>query len=119
MGVSAAKSILNKEWDTGLQRLKVVIAGKYDGSFKDGITEEKYYNHFIVHRHSPIDPELLTAIFLAYVMQNSRKIIRNLPEYRDLELDFAFNICMPIDHLENNHLKSVFEGVYHYINGSQ
>ena len=106
LGVSAAKSILNEEWDTGLQRLKVVLAGKYDNSFKDDLTEEKYYNHFKIHNHKPIDPELLTAVFLAYVIRNSRQIIRNLPEYRDRELDFAFNICMPIDHVENNNLKT-------------
>ena len=112
LGVSAAKEILDKEWDTGLQRLKVVIAGKYENSFKDDVTEEKYYNHFKNHKHKPLDPELLTAVYLAYVMQNARKIIRNVPEYRGNELDFAFNICMPIDHIENNSLKTVFENVF-------
>jgi hypothetical protein len=112
LGVSAARTLLNKEWNTGLQRLKVVVAGKYDSSFKDPLTEEKYYDHFNNHRRCPIDPEILTAVFLAYVIRNSRKIIKSLPEYRDLDLDFAFNICMPIDHIENSRLKPVFEKIF-------
>jgi len=112
LGVSAARSLLNKEWDTGLQRLKVVVAGKYDSSFKDPLTEEKYYGHFKANKISPIAPEILTAVFLAYVIRNSRKIIKSLPEYRDLDLDFAFNICMPIDHVENSRLKTVFEKIF-------
>ena len=112
LGVSAARSLLNKEWDTGLQRLKVVVAGKYDSSFKDPLTEEKYYDHFMAHKRRPIAPEMLTAVFLAYVIHNARKIIRNLPEYRKVDLDFAFNICMPIDHVENSSLKSVFERIF-------
>jgi hypothetical protein len=114
LGVSAAKSIFNKEWDSGLQRLKVVLAGKYDTSFKDVLTEDKYYSHFKVHKQTPIEPDLLTAVFLAYVIRNSRKIIKNMPEYREREIDLAFNICMPIDHYENNVLKSIFEKVFRW-----
>ena len=112
LGVSAARSLLDKAWDTGLQRLKVVVAGKYDNNFKDPLTEEKYNDHFKFHKQTPIAPEMLTAVFLAYVIRNTRKIIKNFPEYRTFDLDFAFNICMPIDHVENSNLKPVFERIF-------
>lgn len=112
LGVSAARALLNQEWDTGLQRLKVVVAGKYDNSFRDPLTEEKYYHHFRAHKKNPVDPEMLTAVFLAYVIRNTRRIIMRLPEYRGYDLDFAFNICMPIDHFENKNLKQIFERTF-------
>ncbi|NQT56519.1 MAG: hypothetical protein HQ551_09855 [Desulfobacteraceae bacterium] len=112
LGVTAARSLLKKEWDAGLQRLKVVVAGKHDSRFNDPLTETKYYDHFKAHKQTPVDPEMLTAVFLAYVIQNTRKIIKNLPEYSSSDLNFAFNICMPIDHVENSNLKPVFERIF-------
>jgi hypothetical protein len=112
LGVAAARSLLKKEWDAGLQRLKVVVAGKHDSRFNDSLTEEKYYDHFKAHKQTPADPEMLTAVFLAYVIHSTRKIIKKLPEYSSSELDFAFNICMPIDHVENSNLKLVFERIF-------
>jgi len=112
LGVSAAKALLEKKWDNGLQRFKVVVAGKHDSSFKDFLTEQKYNGHFAAHDKKPIEPEMLAAVFLAHMMRKSKKIIKSLPEYRSVDLDFAFNICMPIDHLENNAVKSVFERIF-------
>jgi len=112
LGINAARALLDKEWDTGLQSLKVVVAGKYDDFFKDPSTEEKYYDHFKIHGKKPIAPEMITAVFLAYVIHITRKTIKNFPEYRSLDLDFAFNICMPIDHVENSNLKPVFERIF-------
>jgi len=112
LGVLAARALLNKEWDTGLQRLKVVVAGKYDNSFKDPSTEEQYYDHFKINNKTAIDPETITALFLAHVIRSARKTIKNITEYRSLDLDFAFNICMPIDHVENSNLKPVFEKIF-------
>jgi len=112
LGVTAARSLLKKEWDAGLQRLKIVVAGKHDSRFNDPLTEEKYYDHFKAHKKTPVDPEMLTTVFLAYVIHNTRKIIKKLPEYSSSDLDLAFNICMPIDHVENSKLKLVFERIF-------
>lgn len=111
LGAEAAEHLSFKEWDSGLQRLKVIVAGKHDRSFRDALTDKKYYE-YLEQKRKPIIPERLTAIYLAHVMKNSKSIISNLPEYKHADLNFAFNICMPIDHIENNRVKPVFEGIF-------
>jgi hypothetical protein len=113
LGIEAAKFLSDKEWDLGLQRFKVIVAGNHDLSFKDHLSHEKFYAYIKSHGcDAKFTPERLTAIYIAYTMNRCRSIIERLPEYRDAELDIAFNICMPIDHIENNILNSVFEKVF-------
>lgn len=113
LGIEAAKFLSDKEWDLGLQRFKVIVAGNHDLSFKDHLSHEKFYAYLKSRGYdTQFTPERLTAIYLAYTMNRCRCIIESLPEYRDAELDIAFNICMPIDHIENNILNSVFEKIF-------
>jgi len=45
-------------------------------------------------------------------MKLSREIILSFPEYKDVDLDIAFNIGMPIDHIENNRVLLEFEKIF-------
>lgn len=113
LGAKAARYLMDKEWDSGFRRFKVVVAGKYDSAFFDKATEENFlrYRQKVGYHHS-FTPEKLTAIFLAYAIRECRERISNLPEYKDLDVDMEFNICVPIEHIENNVVRNAFEGIF-------
>jgi len=112
-GTEAAKLLLDEEWDVGFQRFKVVVAGKYEASLRDPTTEENFYKYRDSNNYpKSFTPEKLTSIYIAYVMKECRNLILSLPEYEDAELDVAFNICMPIEHIENNKVRVAFEDIF-------
>ena len=113
LGTEAAKFLSDKEWDFGFQRFKVIVAGNYDDSLRDQKTEEKFYKYRDSNQyHKSFTPEKLTSIYIAYAMKEARSLITKLPEYEDAELDIAFNICMPIEHIENNSVRMAFEDIF-------
>ena len=110
LGVEAARLLENEPWDSGLRRLKVVVAGKYDSAFRDESSEDAFYM-YIRERLGDSDslsPETITAVYLADAMRLIRRKLSYLPEYRNQELDIGFNICIPIDHVQNNQVCPVF-----------
>ena len=113
LGIEAAEHLKNSPWNSGIQRLKVIVAGTYNPSFSDQKTQFNFENYIKRNGYEKsVTPERLTSIYLAYAMKISRGLIKNLPEYRDIELDLAFNICMPIDHLQNNRVCDVFKKIF-------
>lgn len=110
-GIKAAQFLSDKSWDEGLRRLKVVVAGKYDNSFKDKQTEDQFNNYLEEHFNSTcsISVEQITAIYLAYAMYLARIEIKNRLKSNDLDL--MYNICIPIDHVQNNKVRYVFEKI--------
>ena len=113
LGVKAAQYLSSEEWDSGFQRFKVLVAGNCEEQFKDPITEEKFHAYRIKNGYDiSFTPERLSAIYLAHVMYLAKNYIKNQPEYKTAELDLAFNICMPIDHIENNRVRNAFEKIF-------
>jgi len=113
LGIPAARQLSDQEWDSGLNRFKVIVAGKYDNKFREAITETKFYEYLKSHGYdNSFTPERITAIYLAYAINEARRNIEGYPEYKDVELDISFNVCMPIDHIENNEVKPVFEKIF-------
>lgn len=111
MGANAARALANKEWNAGLQRLKVVVAGKHDTRFSD-IQTDITFKSYLANHDTKTSPEMLTVKFLAHVMIKSIQAIKNFPEYKNQDIDFAFNICMPIDHVEHSQVRKVFERIF-------
>jgi len=113
LGIEAARFLSRKNWDTGFQRFKVAVAGKHDRTFYDELTHENFNRYRRKHSlDSDFTPERLTAIYLAYAMHESRERISKLPEYGDTDIEMAFNICVPIDHIENNKVREAFERIF-------
>jgi len=113
LGIEAANYLLNKEWDIGFQRFKVIVAGNHDHNFLDPVSSEKFYNYKHANGlDATFTAERLTALYLAHVMKETRNIISNYPEYRDAEIDMTFNICIPIDHIQNSLVKAEFEKIF-------
>jgi hypothetical protein len=113
LGIEAAKHLSDKEWDLGIQRLKVIVASNYDPIFRDNETVNNF-NRYLEKNgvRDKLSAEKLMAVYLAYAMKKTREIIRATKEYKGAKLDIAFNICVPIDHLENNRVKSAFKKVF-------
>ena len=73
LGIDAAKHLSSSEWDSGIQRFKVVVAGKYDEAFKDPISHDNFYEYCNSHGYDKtFTPERLTAIYLAYAMRKTK-----------------------------------------------
>jgi len=84
----------------------MLVAGTYDETFCDNATIEKFNKYLTENsKDKHISPDTLTAIYLAYAMRLSRKYIVELSEYKGVDLEVAFNIGIPIDHIENNKVK--------------
>lgn len=113
LGTDAARFLANREWDSGLQRFKVIVAGEYDEAFRDPMTEENYHRYLDDNDCADrITADELMALYLAHAMKECRELIEKSPDYRDVELDIAFNICMPIDHIQNNVVNGVFRRIF-------
>lgn len=113
LGTDAARFLADREWDSGFQRFKVIVAGKYDEVFRDSVTEENFHRYLDEnHCADRIAADELTALYLAHSMKECRELIEKSPDYRDVELDIAFNICMPIDHIQNNVVNGVFRRIF-------
>lgn len=111
LGIKAARALSGDAWDSGIRRLKVVVAGEHDKRFCDPQTDDIFRNYLPNFRKN-YSPRQLTAVFLAHVMAESTARIKKLPEYKGQQIDFAFNVCMPIDHLEHNEVKNAFQEVF-------
>lgn len=114
LGSDAARHLLQQPWQEGFQRLKMVVAGKYDTDFLEEQAMQTFLHYEESHQKESktYTPERLTAIFVAYALRQARDAVEKAPEYQDQNLDLAFNICMPIDHLENNQVKPIFEKIF-------
>lgn len=112
LGIEAARLLAEQPWDSGLRRFKVIVAGKYDKSFDDQVTMPSYKKYLALNSvdHSLCKPECLTAVFLAFAMRQARREIEwRFPE---CEIDIAFNTCIPIDHIQNNIIRDIFEQIF-------
>jgi hypothetical protein len=112
-GTEAARILSGKPWDHGIRRLKVLVAGEQDPRFRDSETHESFQQYVEQNWGAEValEPRLLTALYLAYVMHAVRLKLTRLQEYRNQDLDFHFNICVPIDYVENNAVRPCFEEV--------
>ncbi len=111
LGIDAARFLADQAWDSGLRRLKVVLAGKHDSSFWDEDTVMAYQRHIreSLGDHGTPMPEHVCAAYLAYAMRLARQAVQKA--FPNAETNILFNVCMPIEHITNNRILPVFEKV--------
>lgn len=113
LGVEVAQYLLTKEWNSGFQRFKMIVAGNADSRFADDLTLQKFEDNRKQHGlDDSFSAEILTAVFLAHAICECKKLLQNMPEYQQYGLDIAFNICMPIDQFENDAVIKQFERIF-------
>jgi len=113
LGIEAARYLADKPWNSGLRLFKVLVAGKHDRKFRSDYTEELFYGYVgqKLGDYNALSPEQITAIYLAYAMNRSRQVIQGISEYRDCDIDLIFNVCVPIDYIQNNRVWPVFQHI--------
>ena len=111
LGFEAARVLHDKPYDFGLRRLKVVVAGRHDPSFRDDTTECAFAQYASDHLggSSSFVPEHVTTAFVAYAIHVVEEELARL--FAGYDLDIGFNVCIPIDHVENVAVKKVFDRI--------
>ena len=108
----ARRVLEDAAWSDGIRALKVLLASEHSENFDSGELRAALDGY--IQRHgamSGITVDALTAIYLAYVFRLSRKAIAGQHEYLNKAMDLAFNVCVPIEHVEANPIRQAFERV--------
>ena len=110
-GEEAAKTLLHKDVDYGLRLMKIVLAGRYDQTFRDIAADELFQQNLVRNYGSAIPPtvEQIVTAFIAYVLRKVRSQLKE--QYPNNDLDIAYNVCIPIDYEQNNPVRDVFEKI--------
>jgi len=113
LGADAERILMHEPWDLGFRRFKVIVAGNADSKYRDCFTEENFHKYRKSHGHDEtLTPERITAIYLAYVMYLANRAVSTMSEHSGTAVEFDFNICMPIDHVENTNVKTAFVRIF-------
>jgi hypothetical protein len=113
LGAEAASLLMDEPWDSGFRRFKMMVAGNADSKYQDNFTEENFHKYRMSHGYDEsLTPERITAVYVAYVMYQANRIISGMLEFSGSAIEFDFNICMPIDHIENVAVKMAFERIF-------
>lgn len=112
-GIEAARTLGNSNLNRGLRNLKVILAGKHHPAHSDPISEKIFADNLglLGIDQGFMAEEYVCSLFLAHVMHESRKRLIVAPVLKNTTPDFAWNVCLPIDHLENSDLWSIFQKV--------
>ena len=112
-GPEAVRKLERESWSSGIRRLKVLVAGEQDLSFRD-IRAVEAYNSYLASvglNAGAYRPEYVAAFALARQMHVVREILTN--RYRNAELDIRFNMCVPIYHMEHSRMLGVHNKINH------
>jgi hypothetical protein len=101
-GAVAARALADKPWATGLRRLKVLLAGEHDPSFRDDklLTYHQLYIEACGLEPAQYSIEALTAAVFATQLANLRAILEDL--HPGQVEDAMYNVCVPIEQVENS-----------------
>lgn len=102
---------MKQKWNVGLRRFKILVAGDHDNSFFDPEAERMYKEYLASWGKSYEDyrPQFLTAAFFVYAMRQARQVIQK--DFPNSEIGLTFNICMPIDYIENNPVNTEYKRI--------
>ena len=113
VGEQAASRMRDQPWEESMRAFKVLLGSSADSLF--GTTElRQAFDHYAGQHPSAgrvLTPETVSFVFLAYVMREARRRISQLPEYRDTRLEFLYNVCLPMQHVESNSALDAFRRV--------
>jgi hypothetical protein len=103
LGVDAAQMLANEPWWQGLRGFKVLLASaeRSNGTEKLWKDFQRYAKQHL-QNGQPVQPETITSVYLAYVMRQARNQISELPEYSQTDVEFLFNVCVPMEHVESS-----------------
>jgi len=110
VGAEASTELQTEPWDRGMRRVKVLVAGEVDGRFQDAGARDAFERESLrlpgTREWRPCD---LMATMVAYQMEFVRSQLTE--EYPNNELNINFNLCVPIDHVENNDVLAAYRRI--------
>ena len=112
LGDHAATILEDQKWGCGLRNFKTLLAAIDEHSFRDRASEKMFREHMAKHELDPkeINPYIVTATYIAYLMHTIKKYIAN--KFKTKKLNLSFNICIPVDYIVRNHVKIEFENAF-------
>lgn len=112
IGAEAAKILEGQRWGQGIRNFKTLLAATDDRSFEDAVSRNTFNEHIIENKIDSkiVDPYIITAVYISYLMRSIRMIINN--KYKGSRTNIIFNICIPVDYIEKNHVRTRFESSF-------
>lgn len=112
-GHEAADVLRDRPHDHGFRNFKVVLAGKHDEHHRDQKSVALFDREAgrLAGVERGLAEEYICSLYLAYAMRTVRERLAKIDELTGAVLNVLFNVCIPIDHIENNQLWPVFKRV--------
>ena len=112
VGIEAGTHIIDRSWDEALRAFKVLVAS-LDSGFETSELRDAFDRYSRQHplNGRVLTPETVSFVYLAYAMREARRRICELPEYVNSRLEFLYNVCLPMQHLESNPVVSAFRQI--------
>lgn len=112
-GERAEAVVRNRSYYEGLRNMKTLLAGRYSPEFLD-VPGRKRFEELCARElgsrlQCPI--ESLVAVFLAHVMDLTRRRLAEEPRLGGRDFDISFACCMPIHYRRSEYVKIAFERV--------
>ena len=113
LGVDAARRLADESYDAGVRHIKMMLAGAYADEFRDEDDWNRYQQQFRKRwvGKKVLRPDILTAMYLFYAMQQARAVLTKKYPPQQHELELEFRIGMPIHHLKMHEVRPAFEKV--------
>lgn len=112
IGIKAAEQVKNPE--DCIYNFKMLFVSEIDKSLKKNLSIAHMLHRFNKHtlhleEIGDFKFRLMVCAFLSHVMHETRKKIRVEMDYRPLDL--SFNICIPVDYMNNNNILQEFRKI--------
>lgn len=103
-----AVSLLGDAWDHGITGFKMLAAGRHAERYRDAILDDRFTMHVrrVLNDPAACTPELLCAVFIAYVMRRARRWLE--AELGRTDIDILFNTCVPVDQRQDDAVFAAF-----------
>ena len=113
VGEEAATLMMDRSWDEALRAFKVLVASRVDSSLETRELSDAFDRYALQHpiNGKVLTPETMSFIYIAYAMREARHRISKLPEYADSRLEFLYNVCIPMQHVESNPALNAFRQI--------
>lgn len=107
LGDTAAR-LLGDAAHQGITGFKMLAAGRYAERYRDGVLDERFRKHIrdLFKSEEACTPELLSAVFIAYVMRRARRCVQR--QLAQTDIDLLFNTCVPVDQRQDSQIFAAF-----------
>ena len=112
VGEEAASQMRDRSWDEALRAFKVLVASR-DSGLETGELSDGFERYARMHpiNGGVLTPGTVSFVYLAYAMREARRRISELPEYVNSRLEFLYNVCLPMQHVESNPVLNAFRQI--------